>query len=177
MSWVRDRLLGLLKEHSYQRGSFVLSSGRTSDYMIDVSRVSLTAEGALAFGIELRAMVNEMDETPVAAAGVAMGGCPLVSATAYSWALDAIYVMHARDPAERYLQGASRLPEGSKVVVVEDVVTTGASVLGAIEELKKSRFDVIGVLAVVDRLEGGRQNINPAGRMRFRSMFTRDDFL
>ena len=119
----------------------------------------------------------------VAVAGVELGGCPLASAVALTsfrrgTPLDAIYVRKdAKDHgSRRELEGNTRLGPGAPVALLEDVVTTGGSTLKAAAKLREAGYEVVGVVALVDRLEGGREAIQ-AGRLELVSLFTRTDFI
>jgi orotate phosphoribosyltransferase len=122
-------------------------------------------------------------EPVVAVAGVELGGCPLASAVALTSftrgaPLDAVYVRKdAKDHGSRRLvEGSDQLPAGSSVVLLEDVVTTGGSTLKAATKLRDAGYRVAGVVALVDRLEGGREAIEADG-LRLVTVFTRDDFM
>jgi orotate phosphoribosyltransferase len=178
----RQRLLDLLKTHAFARRRVILASGKESDFFIDCKDVVLSAEGHALVGSVL---FDEMARfRPFAAvAGVELGGCPLASAVALTSyhrlsPIDAIYVRKdAKDHGSaRLLEGSARLPPLSRVVLVEDVVTTGGSTLKAATKLQDAGHVVAGVLALVDRLEGGRQAIEAAGRP-FAALYTRDDFI
>ncbi len=178
----RARLLELLRERAFERRRVVLASGRESDFFIDCKQAVLTAEGHVLVG---EAMLDALPVLGpcVAVAGVELGGCPLASAVAMtSFArgapLDAIYVRKdAKDHgSRRLLEGSSRLPSGARVALVEDVVTTGGSTLAATAKLRAAGFVVAGVVALVDRLEGGREAIEADG-LRLVALFTRADFI
>jgi orotate phosphoribosyltransferase len=178
----RGRLLELLQTRAFERKRVVLASGKESDFFIDCKRVVLTAEGhALTGEVMLDALAPF---GPCAAvAGVALGGCPLASAVALTSfqrgvPLDAVYVRkEAKDHGSRQLlEGAARLPAGARVVLLEDVVTTGGSTLQAAEKLRAAGLAIAGVIAIVDRLEGGRAGIESA-ELKLVSLFTRDDFM
>jgi orotate phosphoribosyltransferase len=118
-----------------------------------------------------------------AVAGVELGGCPLASAVALTSfqrgaPLDAVYVRkEAKEHgSRRTLEGNTRLPAGSRVALLEDVVTTGGSTLKAAEKLVAAGYVVAGVVALVDRLEGGREAIEQAG-LELVPVFTRLDFI
>jgi orotate phosphoribosyltransferase len=118
-----------------------------------------------------------------AVAGVALGGCPLASAVALTsfqrgTPLDAVYVRkEAKDHGSRQLiEGSARLAQGARVALLEDVVTTGGSTLQAAEKLRAAGLVLAGVVAIVDRLEGGRDAIEATG-LKLLSLFTRDDFV
>jgi len=118
-----------------------------------------------------------------AVAGVELGGCPLASAVALTSflrgaPLDAVYVRKdVKDHgSRRLLEGTSRLAEGARVALLEDVVTTGGSTLKAASKLRDAGYDVGAVVALVDRLEGGREAIE-AVRIDLVAVFTRHDFI
>lgn len=181
----RARLLELLKVHSFAHRKVVLASGRESDFFIDCKQTVLLAEGHALVG---HVMLDEaLAFEPVAVCGVELGGCPLASAVALvsfqrglpgGRGLDAIYVRkQAKDHgSQRLMEGNGHLAPGARVVVLEDVVTTGGSTLRAVEKLRAGGLDVAGVVALVDRLEGGREAIEAAG-LPLRAVYTRLDFL
>ena len=182
MSVSCDRLLELLRERSYARRPVVLASGRKSDFFIDVKQTALLAEGHALVGEALFDAIAEMSGVAVAVAGVALGGCPLASAVSLTShlrgaPLDAVYVRKAAKDhgSARQIEGDTHLAAGTSLAVVEDVVTTGGSTLRAVETLRAAGYTVIGVVAVVDRQEGGADAIRAAG-LPFRRLFGRDDF-
>jgi orotate phosphoribosyltransferase len=179
----RDALLSLLRDRSFRRGTFVLTSGRESDFFIDCKPAVLAAEGHRLAGRVLLDAIDALGVEPDAVAGVELGGCPLASAVSLTSAIDArpidaIYVRKAKKGhgTGRSIEGAERLPPGAKVVIVEDTVTTGGSTLRAVESLRSEGFEVVAVLAVVDRSEGGEDAIRGAG-LRYASIYTRRDFM
>jgi orotate phosphoribosyltransferase len=160
-----------------------LASGRESDFFIDVKQTALLAEGHALLGAQLLDTLTGEFGPVAAVAGVVLGGCPLASAVAAESfsrgaAIDAIYVRKAaKDHGTRKLvEGAAALAKGSRVAVVEDVVTTGGSTLAALDVLRAEGLEIAGVVAVVDRLEGGADAIRAAD-VPFTSLFTRADFL
>ena len=178
----RDRLLALLVDRSFARRKVVLASGRESDFFIDCKQTLLTAEGHALVGALLFDALKLLPAC-VAVAGVELGGCPLASAVALvsfqrGAPLDAVYVRKdAKDHgSKRLLEGNTRLPEGAAIVIVEDVVTTGGSTLKAAAKLRDAGYRVVGVAAVVDRLEGGREAIE-AEQLPLVSLYTRKDFI
>jgi orotate phosphoribosyltransferase len=120
---------------------------------------------------------------PAAVAGVELGGCPLASAVALvsfqrGTPIDAIYVRKdAKDHGSRRdLEGNTTVPEGARIVLVEDVITTGGSTLKAVEKLRAAKYEIAGVIALVDREEGGAENIR-AANLALTSLYTRADFM
>jgi len=179
----RARLLELLRRHSFARRKVVLASGRESDFFIDCKQTVLLAEGHALVGLLMLEAALTFPVRPVAVCGVELGGCPLASAVALvsfeaKRPLDAVYVRkQAKDHgSQRLTEGDAHLARGSAVVVLEDVVTTGGSTLRAIESLRTAGLEVVGVVALVDRLEGGREAIEAAG-LPVRTIFTRTDFI
>ena len=178
----RARLLDLLKTHAFARRRVVLASGRESDFFIDCKQAVLLAEGHVLVGALLFEALSRLP-TCAAVAGVELGGCPLASAVAFTSfqrlaPLDAVYVRKdAKDHGSaRTLEGNARLAPGTPIALLEDVVTTGGSTLKAAAKLRDGGYVVVGVLALVDRLEGGREAIE-AGGLRLETLFTRDDFI
>jgi orotate phosphoribosyltransferase len=167
------------------RKRVVLASGKESDFFIDCKQTILTAEG---HALVARAMLDVIDEhfpNARAVAGVELGGCPLASGVSLLSfgrdgrpALDALYVRkEVKDHGSKKLVENDRsLSPGLPVVVLEDVVTTGGSTLKAVEKLKSVDVDVIGVIALVDRLEGGAATIRDAG-LALHTICTREDFI
>ncbi|MGH7283152.1 MAG: orotate phosphoribosyltransferase [Polyangiaceae bacterium] len=177
----KARLLEILATLSYKQGTVTLASGKTSDFFIDCKQTVLTAEGhALVGELMLDALGSQKID---AVAGVELGGCPLASAVSLTSSLrgtplDAIYVRkEAKDHgSQRLIEGGTRLRKGARVALLEDVVTTGGSTLKAAKKLNAAGFEIAAVVALVDRLEGGREAIE-AGGYAFTSLYTRRDFI
>jgi orotate phosphoribosyltransferase len=179
----RERLHALLTEKSFRRGTFTLTSGKTSDFFIDVKPSVLGAEGHVLVGNLLLEALARVPSGVSAVAGVELGGCPLASAVAVASfhakrPLDAVYVRKAAKGhgTKKLLEGADALPKGARLVILEDTVTTGGSTLRAVASIREAGFEVSGVLAVVDRTEGGADAIREAG-LYFASLFVRADFM
>jgi orotate phosphoribosyltransferase len=178
----RNRLLELLTELAYERRKVTLSSGKESDFYIDTKQASLTAEGHYLVGRLVLAEIRAHFAGAQAVGGMTMGADPIASAVSLtSWLqaspLPAFYVR--KEPkahgTAQWIEGKKGLPSPAQVVVVEDVVTTGASTLKAIERSRQEGLHVLGVVALVDRQEGGREAVEAAG-VPLRSLFVRSDF-
>ena len=178
----RNRLLELLTELAYEKRKVTLSSGKESDFYIDTKQASLTAEGHYLVGRLVLAEIRAHFAGAQAVGGMTMGADPIASAVSLtSWLqaspLPAFYVR--KEPkghgTNQWLEGKKGLPVPAQVVVVEDVVTTGASTLKAIERCRVEGLHVLGVVALVDREEGGREAVEKAG-VDLRSLFRRSDF-
>jgi len=175
-------LLKLLKENAYQKREVTLSSGKKSNFYMDVKRVSLTAEGSYYLGQELFAALQKHYPTAVAAGGLTLGADPLATALALSsWvAKKPIQAFIIRKQSKEHglaklIEGSDLIPPKSPVVILEDVVTSGKSSLEAIQKAKSQGWQVLGVLAVVDREEGGKENILKED-CRFFSLYRKSDF-
>jgi orotate phosphoribosyltransferase len=179
----RGRLFELLRVLSFQRRRVVLASGRESDFFIDCKQTVLTAEGHTLAGPLMLEAIAGFEARAAAVAGVELGGCPLASAVSYASVaagtpLDAIYVRkEVKDHgSRRLLEGDGRLSPGASVAIVEDVITTGGSTLKAAEKLRAAGYAIAGVVALVDRLEGGREALLAEG-LAVTALYTRTDFI
>lgn len=159
----------LLATRSTRRGEFTLASGRTSSLYIDARLTTMSPEGLALIGpLGLRVMRDENWQVD-AVGGLTLGADPIAYAISYASALEGRSLIRAftvRKEAKNH--GTGQLIEGpfrahDRVVVVEDVITTGASVLRAAEAIRSAGGQVVGVLAVVDREEGGREALESAG--------------
>jgi orotate phosphoribosyltransferase len=164
----RERLLGLLRDRSVQTGDFELSSGARSPYYIDARLTTMSGIGQMLIGRTGLAMLDEAGWRPSAIGGLTLGADPVAYAIAHAAALagralDAFTVR--KDPkghgTGRRIEGP--LADGATVVVVEDVVTTGASALNAIDAVSEVGARVLGVFALVDREQGGREKLLERG--------------
>ncbi|MBK6528798.1 MAG: orotate phosphoribosyltransferase [Deltaproteobacteria bacterium] len=182
----RQRLLERLRTDAWRRGTFRLASGRDSDFFIDCKQVILTAEGHRLCGEVLCEVIRAsgLGEEADAVAGVALGGCPLASAVSLTSALgggrswDALYVR--KEPKDhgtaQRIEGRVSLAASLRVVLLEDVLTTGGSSRTAVEALRADGHTVLAVVALVDRREGGREALEAMG-LRVIPVFSRADFL
>jgi orotate phosphoribosyltransferase len=177
----RDRLLTLLRERAYEKREVVLASGRRSNFYIDCRRVVMTAEGHFLVGWLLGRLIHEHCPEAVAVGGMSLGADPLASAVSLmsylgGSPLDAFYVRKEakKHGTAQFIEGAAALPKGAKVVVVEDVVTTGGSSLLAVDRAREAGLDPVRILALVDRCEGGREAIE--ARLPLTALFARPDF-
>jgi orotate phosphoribosyltransferase len=164
-----ESLRRLLLERSVQRGAFVLASGRQSSYYIDCRLATMSAEGMVLIGRMGWDAIRQAGWRPAAIGGLTMGADPVAYAiAAASFGSDrAIDAFSVRKEAKDH--GRGRLIEGNfktgdQVVVVEDVITSGDSAARAITAIEQSGGQVLGVLAVVDREQGGRHALETAGR-------------
>lgn len=164
----RSRLLDLLATRSARRGSFTLASGRQSDLYIDCRPTTMHPEGLAAIGpLGLQALAAR-GWRPDAVGGLTLGADPVSYAIAYASQLAGTPVRAFTVRKEAKTHGTGKVIEGAfeandRVVVIEDVITTGGSALRAVEAVRAAGGQVAGVLAVVDREEGGREAIQATG--------------
>ncbi|MBA3458105.1 MAG: orotate phosphoribosyltransferase [Deltaproteobacteria bacterium] len=177
----RGRLLELLRTRSFQEREVVLSSGLKSNFYIDCKQVSLDAEGAALIGELFHLVIDEVAPRAVGVGGLTMGADPLATATSVlSFQLGnprAAFLVRKEPKGHGTNQWveSTKLPAGAPVVILEDVITTGASTLRAIERSRAAGLEVLCALALVDRLEGGREAVEAETPLT--SLFTRRDFL
>lgn len=164
----RGRLVTLLRERSLRRGDFVLASGRRSTYYVDCRRTTMHAEGLTLIGKLGLAALRRVAWSPDAIGGLTLGADPVAYAIACASHAEPppIHAFTVRRQVKTH--GSGRRVEGcfeagARVVVVEDVVTTGGSALEAADAVRAEGGEVLGVLAVVDREEGGREVLSRAG--------------
>ncbi len=185
-SALKRRLLTLLADLSWRRGPVVLASGRTSDFYLDCKQTALHAEGSYVLGQLVMAHIDALraqGHGVVGVGGLTLGADPIAVATAVVSNLPGHKPVHAfvirKEPkghgTAAWLEGANNLPQGSPVLIVEDVVTTGGSTQKAVERAKLSGLSPVGILALVDRQEGGRENLEGLG-LPFAALLTRADF-
>ena len=171
---LRQTLLNLIVQHAYVEGDFVLSSGAKSNYYINCKQVTLRAEGALAMG---RLLFKLLPEATDAVAGLTLGADPMVSAVSLvsAWENKPIPALIIRKKpkghgTKAYIEGPS-LTEKAKIVVLEDVVTTGGSALTAVERLEAAGYQVTQILSLVDRQQGGAELYKSKG-IKFQALFS-----
>lgn len=167
------RLIALLADRSAKRGDFVLASGRRSTLYVDCRLTTMHPEGQLLIGRVALAALRASGWPIDAVGGLTLGADPISYAIAHASALAAergdgemVRSFTVRKEAKQH--GTGKLIEGAflpgdKVVVVEDVITTGGSALKAVDAIRAAGGEVLGVLALVDRQEGGREALEAAG--------------
>ncbi len=163
-----DRLLTLLAERSARRGHFTLASGRQSTLYIDARLTTMSPDGLALIGpLGVHALASAGWNVD-AAGGLTLGADPVSYAIAYASALAGTPIRAFTVRKEAKAHGTGRLiegpfREGDRVAVIEDVITTGGSALRAVDAIRAAGGEVVGVLALVDREEGGRQALESAG--------------
>jgi len=165
---VHSRLVALLAERSAKRGQFTLASGKQSKYYVDARLTTMSPEGLSVIGPLALSTLRQSGWEIDAVGGLTLGADPISYAISYASAdsLRPLRAFTVRKEAKSHGTGKTiegPFKEGDRVAVIEDVITTGGSALRAIEAVRAANGIVAGVLALVDREEGGRQAIEAAG--------------
>ena len=178
MSPARQELLQLLAQKSFRLGEFKLSSGGTSDYYIDCRTTTLDAKGSRLTGEVFLEEIRQRGWKPQAIGGLTMGADPIVVAgSVVSGDLNGFLVRKAEKQHGTGQRIEGFREKGARVVIVDDVCTTGASTVQAIEAAREFGFEVVGAMCLVEREEAkGRPNVEKAAAPApFVSVFTAND--
>lgn len=181
MQEFKKRLARLLLEKSYREGDFMLASGRRSDYYFDCRVTALSAEGSWLIGTLFNQLLSGLAIQGVG--GMTLGADPLVSSvTVLSHTLGRpLNGLLVRKEAKghgtaQFVEGLANFSTGDSVAMLEDVVTTGASLLKACDRVSVCGLRIAAVCAILDREEGGRQTLAEAG-YNLLSLYTRPELL
>lgn len=174
----RRELHGLLAERAFTFGDFVLASGRSSDFYFNGKQVTLEGRGLY---LAARLILERCRELRIdAIGGLTLGADPIAAGVAaLSGEGDPMRAFIVRKEIKDH--GTGRLIEGpplragDRVMVVDDVITTGGSLLQAVDALRDQPVEIVEALAIVDREEGGRENIEARG-LRVHALFARSEF-
>ncbi len=177
----RKSLLAILKEKAFEKREVVLTSGTKSDWYIDGKQATLHPLGLKLVGEMIFGRLKGSGVEAVG--GPTMGADPLVTATALVSQQQgepmAAFIVR-KEPkfhgTSAWLEGKNSLREGMKVAILEDVITTGGSILHAIHRAEAEGLDVVRVMVVVDRCEGGREKLAESG-FELETIYTREDFM
>ena len=180
----KPKVLELLKEDAYRKGDYTLSSGRKSEHYVNCKPVSLNGKGLTWISCMI---LEHIDEDVVAIGGLTLGADPLVSGVATvafnaskgRLNLDALIVRKEQKGygANAWIEGKLP-PKGSKVLVLEDVTTTGASSVKAVEKLRDAGYVVDRIVTIVDRQVDGEADTNVlAAKCELISLFTLDELV
>jgi orotate phosphoribosyltransferase len=175
---LRTELLGLIRKLSYRERRVTLASGRTSDFYVDGKQTSLNPRGAYLVGRLMFDALSSFGKVD-AVGGPTLGADPLATAVALVSGLEGkpIPGFIVRKESKGHgtkssIEGKENLTPGMRVVVLEDVVTTGGSGLLAVEKIEAEGYEVVGLLSMVDREEGASEAIAAAG-YPFEAIFTK----
>jgi orotate phosphoribosyltransferase len=180
MNCTSEQLRALLAKEALILGPITLSGGSTSDHYFDCKKVTLASEGAALVGDAVLDAIRGLPEMPQAVGGLTHGADPIISAVMMrarerGICLNGFYVR--KEPknhgTRNYIENVP--PRGSKVVIVDDVVTLGGSVLKAVDLAEREGCVILAVITLVDRLEGGGDKIR-ARVKHYIPLYTLDDF-
>jgi len=153
---MKEELLKLLKENAYKKGEYTLSSGKTSEHYVNCKPVTLNGRGLTLASVML---LEHVERDSAAVGGLTLGADPIVSGVALVAGLDKRLLdglIVRKEPkghgTEAWIEGPI-LPEGSKVTVLEDVITTGGSAIKAVKRIRDAGYKVERVVSIVDRQE------------------------
>ena len=167
----KEMLASRIRDTAILQGEFTLRSGRTSSWYIDKYLFTTQPDILLALG-ELFA--EKISKTTTLLAGAELGGIPLVTTASMATQLPCIFIRNQKKEYGTAQQLEGNLNASDIVVIVEDVATTGGQVLEAAATIQESGATVEAIIAVIDRCEGARENIETAGFV-FDSLFTTAD--
>ncbi len=179
----RSELMQIIRELSYEQREVTLASGRKSDFYFDGKQTTLHPRGAELVGKAFFAAIAEFGDDVAGVGGLTMGADPIATATAVISAqagkpIPAFIIR--KEPkghgTGQWLEGRKNFAPGARVVIVEDVVTTGGSSMKAIERARSEGLEVLGVVTLVDREEGGREFFAQQN-VPFRAIFTKSQIV
>ena len=178
----RERLKKIIIELSYEKRNVVLASGRASDFYFDGKQTTLHPEGGYLTGKLFFEAVKDVEGLE-GVGGLTLGADPIATATSMVSFLEGKPIpgfIIRKEPKGHgtgaWLEGRKNLKPGARVVIVEDVVTSGGSSIKAIKRAEEEGLVVLGVVTLVDREEGGRENIEKEGYW-MKSIFTKAQIL
>lgn len=175
----RDRLLTLIRERAYREGEVTLASGQKSNFYVDGKMFEVSPEGAYLVGEVIYERIAQLDIDAVG--GLAVGAVPMVTSIAIScWhhgkSLEGFFVRESAKSHGTMKTIEGKLPEKARVLMVDDVVTTGGSIFKAIEAAESRGATVVLVLAIVDRDAGAAELFASRG-YRYESIFSKADVI
>lgn len=174
----RDRLIALFRERALKFGEFTLASGKKASYYLDGKQITLHSEGLKLIGEGLLEILHDVQFDAIG--GMSIGADPIIggvlaAAGATGRNLEGFLVRKEAKGhgTNRFVEGPVK--PGARVVIVDDVVTTGGSSLQAIDRIQEFGCEVVMVVAIIDRMEGGAANF-AARKLPLRSLLTIADF-
>jgi len=169
----REDVARRIAETALLRGTFTLRSGRTSSYYLDKYLFSTQPDILRALGELFAARIVQLERVNKLA-GAELGGIPLVSAASMASGLPCVFIRNQKKDYGTAKQLEGKLEAGDRVVIVEDVATTGGQVLEAAKVIAELGAEVVAIICTIDRQEGARENVEGAGFV-FDALFTVDD--
>ncbi|MDD5195159.1 MAG: orotate phosphoribosyltransferase [Candidatus Omnitrophica bacterium] len=176
---MEEKLLILLKNQALYKGPVTLASGKISNFYIDVRRVSLSSEGIYLISNLVWGLIK--NDNISAIGGPTLGADPIVGAVCCLAHLDKktlegfLIRKSPKEHGRQQLIEGKELAPGARVVVIDDVATSGGSFVKAIEVLRQAKVEIVKAIAIVDREEGAIENLSKFN-CPFVSLFTKSDF-
>ncbi|MDP2922632.1 MAG: orotate phosphoribosyltransferase [Candidatus Omnitrophota bacterium] len=176
---MRNKLLTLLKNDALYKGEVKLSSGKISNFYIDVRRVSLASQGVYLISNLVWGLIKEDNITAIG--GPTLGADPIVAGVcmlAHKDKRELKGFLIRKTPKEhgrQQLIEGKELASGERVVIIDDVATSGSSLVKAVETLQKEKISVVKAIVVIDREEGAKENLAKVN-CPLVSLFTKSDF-
>ncbi len=165
------QLIERICETALLRGEFTLRSGRKSKYYLDKYLFETEPDILAELG---RRFAARVDDSVTRLAGAELGGIPLVAAASMASGKPSVLIRNQKKGYGTAKQLEGKLEKGDRIVIVEDIATTGGQVLEAAKVLQEAGAEVVKIIAVIDRQEGARENIEGAG-FAFEALFTKAD--
>ena len=180
---MRERLKKIILEKSYEEREVTLASGRKSNFYFDSKQTTLHPEGSYLVGELFYEEIKAFGEKVEAVGGLTLGADPIATSVAMVSHLKndpmAGFIVRKEPKSHgisQWIEGWKNLKKDMPVIIVEDVVTSGGSSMKAAEKVLEAGYKIVGIVALVDREEGGRENIEAAG-YKLRSVFTKSQLL
>ena len=177
----REELLGIIRSQSYEKREVILTSGLKSDFYVDCKMTTTDPRGALLVGKIIFEEIKDLNLEGVG--GMTMGADPIATSVALISSIEgnplrAFFVRkeQKKHGKKLWIEGGYGLKKGSRVAVVEDVVTTGGSTIKSVERIKEAGFVIEKIISIVDREEGGRELVQGMG-YEYRSLFTKKEIV
>ena len=175
MSDAESQLLELIRQRAFKRGTFRLASGAESDYYIDGKMVQVFSHAAHLIGEVIYERTRNLEIDAIG--GLEVGAVPLTTAAVISYhqhgkTMEGFWVRAAAKGHGTKKRVEGKLAPGDRVVIVDDVITKGGSSLQAIEAVREMGCEVVLVLAIVDRLQGGAELFAQNGVTNYQAVFT-----
>lgn len=178
----RERLRRLIDERCLIEGNFTLSTGAKSRFYFDCKAITLNGEGLALIAQAMLEQIAKFPIQPSAIGGLTLGADFMTAAVAVLSHMQDGPITDGsivrKEPKKHGTKNKieNQVPEGTKIVVVDDVITTGSSTIAACEEFLEAGYEIVGILAVVDREAGGRQRLEEKYGKRVDSLFKKSDF-
>lgn len=177
----RAELMRIVRELSYEQREVTLASGRKSNFYFDGKQTTLHPRGGLLVGKAFYDAVKRFAGPIDGVGGLTLGADPIATATSIAAQLEGVdlaaFIIRKEPKGHgtgQWLEGRKNLPPGSRVIIVEDVTTTGGSSIKAVERAREEGLEVAGIVTLVDREEGARENVEGQG-IALRAVFTRTE--